>query len=346
MHDQANATARSVSRRHLLAVAGGATASAAFGPACSVAAMGTVHIAGHSTPAMAPSTPVSRETDAFAGLVDIGGKSLYLECRGTGGPAVVFEAGYRSPAAVWIDDLLRPDSPREMVLPAVAKQTRACAYERPGVAALLDNRLISSRSDPVPMPRTAASVVADLHALLTLAEEPGPYVLVGHSLGGLIVRLYAATYPADVAGIVLVDAWSEQLETLLAPDQWADYVALNSAIPPELAAYPDLETIDFAAASATMRRAAEATPLHQMPLAVVSKGQPFGITLEALGFDPAVLEVAWGAAQDGLAALLPDARHLIATRSSHYVQLEQPELVSGAILVVVEAVRDPGTWAT
>src|SRR5688572_29407841 len=70
-----------------------------------------------------------------AGLVDIGGRSLYLDCRGVGSPTVVLEAGYRSPAKVWTDDLLQPDSPREMVLPGIASLTRVCAYERPGVAA-------------------------------------------------------------------------------------------------------------------------------------------------------------------------------------------------------------------
>jgi pimeloyl-ACP methyl ester carboxylesterase len=283
--------------------------------------------------------------DAF-GLVDIGGRSLWLECRGTGSPTVILEAGYRSPATVWTDDLVQPDAPREMVLAGIARQTRVCAYERPGVAALIEDGFHPSRSDPVPMPCTAESIVADLHALLAAAGETGPYVLVGHSLGGLFVRLFAATYPAEVAGIVLVDAWSEELETLLAPDQWAAYVALNSAIPPELGNYPDLETLDFAAASMTMRRAAEATPLGRMPLAVVSKGRPFGISAEALGFEPAALESAWDAAQAGLARLSPDARHVTAGESSHYVQLEQPDLVIAAIGQVVAAVRDPRTWAT
>lgn len=280
-------------------------------------------------------------TGDFAGLVDIGGgRSLYLECRGSGGPTVVLEAGYRSLATVWTDDLVQPASPRQMVLPALAAETRVCAYERPGVAAILDGQFHASRSDPVPMPRTAESVVADLHALLKASGEPGPYVLVGHSLGGLLVRLYAATYPAEVVGMVLVDAWSEELETYLTPDQWAAYVALNSAIAPEFAAYPDLETIDFAAASATIRLAADSTPLGQMPLVVVSKGQPFGISAEALGFEPAALETAWDAAQDGLAGLLPNAQHITATDSSHYIQLEQPDLVIAAIMQVVDAVRN------
>ena len=65
---------------------------------------------------------------------------------------------------------------------------------------------LRSRSDPVPQPRTARDLVADLHALLHAAAVPGPYVLVGHSLGGVVVRLYASTYPDEVAGLVLVDA--------------------------------------------------------------------------------------------------------------------------------------------
>ncbi len=91
---------------------------------------------------------------------------------------------------------------------------------------------------------------------------------------------------------------------------------------------------------------ATATPLSSLPLVVVSKGQPFGIPAEALGFDPAALETAWAAAQEGLAGLLPDAPLVVAERSAHYVQLEQPELVIGAIRRVVAAVRDPSTWAS
>ena len=162
---------------------------------------------------------------------------------------------------MWTDDLLQPDRPRTMVLPGVAAGTRVCAYERPGTAALLDDALRPSRSDPVPIPRTAPAVVADLHALLRAAGVPGPYVLVGHSLGGLFVRLYAATYPEEVAGLVLVDAWSETLEQRLTPTQWAAYVRLERRSRRRSSRrYPDLETLDFAAASAALRQAGGRPP--------------------------------------------------------------------------------------
>ena len=278
----------------------------------------------------------------FAGLVDIGGgRRLYLECRGQGSPTVLLEAGYRSPATVWSDDLGQLEMPRTMVFGGVATFTRVCLYERPGAGYVLDNVLYPSRSDPVPQPRTAESVVADLHALMSASGVPGPYVLVGHSLGGMFVRLYAATYPDDVVGLVLVDAWYEGLQDQLTPAQWAAYVRLNAEVPPELAGYRDYETLDFAAASAAMRRAAAARPLPPMPLAVLAKGQPFGIPAEALGFDPDALDRAWASAQEHLATLVPGARFVIAGESAHYVQLQQPQLVIDAIRQVVTAVRDP-----
>jgi len=194
------------------------------------------------------------------------------------------------------------------------------------------------------MPRTAEDVVSDLHALLAHANVPGPYVLVGHSFGGLFVRLFASTYPNEVVGMVLVDALYEGIEMLLKPEEWAAYARLNAALPAEFAGYPDYETIDFPISFGQMRESAARSPLAQMPLAVVSKGQPFGIPESALGFAPEALERAWASAQDALATLTPDAHLVIATESGHYVQLQQPELVIGEIERVVNAVHDPESW--
>jgi pimeloyl-ACP methyl ester carboxylesterase len=304
--------------------------------------LGAVALLGdHAT---AHSVAVAGQSD-FAGLVDIGGgRRLYLECRGTGSPTVVLEAGYRSPATVWSDDLVQPEMPRMMVFEGVASFTRVCIYERPGVAGVIDDVLHPSRSDAIPQPRAAESVVAGLHALLQAAGVPGPYVLVGHSLGGMFVRLYAATYPDQVSGLVLVDAWYEGLENLLTPTQWEAYVRLNSEVPPELAGYRKYETLDFAAASATMRRAAAASPLRPMPLAVLAKAHPFGVPEDQLGFSPAALDAAWRAAQEQLATLALHARSVVATESAHYIQLQQPALVIEAIRQVVAGVRHPDTW--
>jgi pimeloyl-ACP methyl ester carboxylesterase len=169
-------------------------------------------------------------------------------------------------------------------------------------------------------------------------------VLAGHSLGGLFVRPYASTYPDEVAGLVLVDALSEELQTRLTSQAWAAYVRLNTAAPPELAGYHDLETLDFAAVSATLSQSRAASPLGAMPMAVLAHGQPVGLTEEAPGFAPDTLEVAWRSAQEGLAAPVPDARFFVAQNSDQYIRLEQPELVTEAIRQAVAGIRDPDTW--
>jgi pimeloyl-ACP methyl ester carboxylesterase len=298
-------------------------------------------------------SPVLASGD-FAGLVDIGGgREMYLTCRGEGRPTVVLEAGAGNDANIWDTVGLAPDSVQTAVLPGVAAFTRVCAYDRPGTLLDLDHR---SRSDPVPQPRTAADAVDDLHALLSAAGVPGPYVLVGHSLGGIIIRLYAATYPDEVVGLVLVDASHEEqtvrFQTALTPEQWAAFERLQQQALPDLADEPNLERIDFDASFAQLRTAAGAKPLPSLPLVVLSRGVPVSAELppevrSALppDFPFDTFDTVWQELQAELAALVPDARHVAATESGHYIQVQQPELVITAIQQVVDAVRDPSSWA-
>lgn len=283
-----------------------------------------------SLPAFA-AAPLSGD---FAGAIEIdGARKLYLECRGAGSPTVILEAGLRNRADIWS---VQPDQ-GEAVFPAVAGSTRVCAYDRPGTTLGTDQL---SRSDPVKMPRTTKDAVADLHALLEAAAIPGPYVLVGHSTGGLIIRLYASTYPKDVAGLVLVDAIPEGVQTAMTPEEWTLYDRLLLTAPPAaIAYYKELETIDFDVSFEQMRDAVKATPLPSVPLIVISKGRPFEMPTELPAGLPAAVEKAWLAGQQELAGLLPDTPHIIATKSSHYVQVEQPQLVINAIKRVVEKIR-------
>lgn len=209
-----------------------------------------------------------------------------------------------------------------------------CEYDRPGTTLNADQL---SRSDVVPMPRTVQDAVDDLRALLTAAKIPAPYVLVGHSTGGMIVRLFATEYPKEVAGMVWVDALPEDMVKQMSAQEYAIFVHLNQDIPPQLASYKDYEVIDFDASFAQMRAA---KPLSTVPLVVLSRGVP---TAEFPGDVPkdfgANFEKAWQAEQNRLVTLIPNATHTIATKSGHYIMIEQPELVIQAIEQVLDALH-------
>ena len=274
---------------------------------------------------------------SFAGKVPIGGgRELYLKCRGTESPTVLLEAGLRNTADVWSTPADASDK-RTMVYQGVSRFTRVCAYDRPGTT-LPPNEF--SRSTPVRQPRTTTDTANDLHRLLAAAHLKGPFVLVGHSTGGLIIRRFAAAHPRDVAGMVEVDAIAEGIMPLLEPDWWPQYNAQALvAPPPSLASYKDLETIDFTASFAQMRQAERVSPLRHIPLVVLSHTQPFALpdTLPP-EFGP-ILEQAWSTMQDQLANLVPGAQHVIAQHSGHYIQIDQPGLVRAAIKRVVKDVR-------
>jgi pimeloyl-ACP methyl ester carboxylesterase len=129
---------------------------------------------------------VDARTEEMPGqLVDVGGHKLHLNCAGSGSPTVVLEAGAGESSSAF-----------DWIAPVVAKDTRVCAYDRAG----------RGWSEPADSPQHAAQIAADLRTALRGADVPGPYVLAGHSFGGLYTLTYAARYPDDVAGMVLIDS--------------------------------------------------------------------------------------------------------------------------------------------
>lgn len=269
---------------------------------------------------------------------------MYIECRGSGSPAVVLVAGQRGSAAEWSLTESRTDPPSPAVFGEVARFTRVCAYDRPGTPVGES----FSRSDPAPQPTTAGSATADLHALLRSAGQGAPYVLVGHSAGGTVARLYASTHPDEVRGMALVDALAEGLQDAMTPAQWTiQRILLEGDLTESLREYPDIERFD---ADATFAQLRAAPPLRPMPLVVLSSDASIGQLvkdLAASGQLPAgvpadfgyVTEAAQVASQAGLAALVPGARHVRDTNSGHNIHREQPQLVVAAIRDVVDAVR-------
>ena len=126
-------------------------------------------------------------------LVDIGTHTLHLRCVGNGTPAVVFDAALGGSSLSW-----------SLVQPSVAELTHCCSYDRAGFG----------WSEPGPVPRTAGRIAIELYELLQRAAVRGPYLLVGHSFGGLVMRLFASRHPSEVAGLVLIEP--------AIPEQWAD----------------------------------------------------------------------------------------------------------------------------
>jgi pimeloyl-ACP methyl ester carboxylesterase len=297
--------------------------------------------------ALDPPSARAADSQDFAGLVDIGGgRKMYLDCRGTGSPAVVLVAGLRGSAEDWNIAA----NPGSIVFPEVAKFTRVCAYDRPGTP--VGEK--PSRSDPVPQPTSAANGVADLHALLSATGETGPYVLVAHSYGGLIGRLYASTYPNQIAGLVLIDALSEGLQDAETQEQWPiQRKLIEGDVSEGVAEYPALETIEVDRSFDQLRAAPS---LRQMPLIVLSADRGWGPQVPSMiasGALPAdvppdfgyVTDAAQKQAQARLAILVQNAQHITDTNSGHEIHKEQPQLVIDAIRGVVEAVRS-GSWPT
>jgi pimeloyl-ACP methyl ester carboxylesterase len=281
-------------------------------------------------------------------LIEIGSRRLHLFCQGEGGPTLVIEQGAGSPSFAWLP-----------LAEELARFAKVCLYDRAGY----------QWSDASREPRSLLDRVRDLHGLLAKAGLSGPYVLVGHSYGGFLVRLFAQEYRDSVSGLVLVDAPHEQgyfqpdVLSLYSKMTWAlraMCILARVGVPrllmrwlskpdPSIPARLSEQLNDamvrheyFAAASddiASLKRAAPSltkadafAALGDLPLAVVTHGKPFPGPF-------AVLEKSWAQGQAKLAALSTDSVLLVADRANHMVQLDQPEVVIEAIRSVVARAR-------
>jgi pimeloyl-ACP methyl ester carboxylesterase len=217
-------------------------------------------------------------------LVDVGGHSLHINCVGEGSPTVILEAGSGATSVDWAN-----------IQPEVANTTRVCAYDRAG----------SGWSEPGPEPGDPQQIAGELHTLLGNAGIDGPYVLVGHSFGGLYVLMYDDLYPNEVEGMVLVDSSHPEQSTRTAESQ---------------AAYEQT--------SAQVRSTQSLSGLGDKPLAVISAGEQ---------------EPIWFELQDELAALSSDSVHRVvegATHESLLYERGDAQVTSADIVEVVEAVRN------
>ena len=248
-------------------------------------------------------------------IVEIGGgRTLYLQCVGSGSPTVVLEAGFGADASQWQD-----------VQPQLARTTRTCAYDRAGFG----------RSIARPGVRDARDEIDDLQRLLDRAHVDPPYVLVGHSYGGVLARVFAELHPTETAGLVLIDTMGRdgrrrQL-TIWPPSQAPEQRrGLATAV---------MAGVDLVAGEALASRI---RTLGDTPLTVITAGRQdnFPRTPARLG---RALKRLWDGMQDDLAGLSDNSVHVVALDSNHDVPSShsgQPPVVIRAVQEVVGAARD------
>jgi pimeloyl-ACP methyl ester carboxylesterase len=248
-------------------------------------------------------------------LVDIGaGRSLFLHCVGSGSPAVVLEAGFGADASQWRD-----------VQPDIGHDTRTCAYDRAGFG-------FSAAPSGI---RDARDEIRDLRRLLARARIGAPYVVVGHSYGGVLARVFAHLHPTETAGLVLIDTMglngrSRQLAI------WPESQART--IRRELATTV-IDGVDLAAGEALADRL---TTLGDIPLAVITAGRHNNFPRRPSSLAGA-LEQLWGKMQDELAQLSTNSVHVVAARSNHDVppsRSGQPSIAVRGVQAVLDAARD------
>src|SRR5215207_8508409 len=272
-------------------------------------------------------------------LVDVGGHRMHIHCTGAGSPTVILEPGQGGAS-----------SDSGWVAPTVARDSRVCVYDRAG----------RGWSDPADGPQDAARIAADLHTLLERAQVPGPYVLAGHSAGGLYVQTFAAHYPDQVAGLVLLDSTAPKPGPAL-PSRTESYDVLgrisavvsavahlgaarliaqgsDDTLPPPFggesranastAPYLGSWLEEFIAANTSMQQAAALTSLDGKPLVVVTAD-----TGNAAG---------WEQKQDKMATLSTNSSHRVAKDTTHktllYDEADSAQ-ASQAIHDVIVAVR-------
>jgi pimeloyl-ACP methyl ester carboxylesterase len=243
-------------------------------------------------------------------MVDAGGHELRMLITGNGSPTVVFETGGSpqdgGPLEYW-----------ERVQPAVSKITRTVAYDRAGIG----------RSAPGPKPRDARQVARELHAALHAAHVAPPYILVGHSFGGPLNRVFAGMYPDEVGGLVLVDPTQEE------------FIDWNQARDSSHKERRDDEWKDI---EASLAEAHESRVPPGIPVVLITAMGPRvlpSFVTEKQKEEFNIIRPMWLKFHNDWVEKIPNAQHIVTKNSGHGIPFEEPELIISTIRQMVEKTR-------
>src|SRR5258708_1174098 len=275
--------------------------------------------------------------------IDVGGFKMHIDCTGPGSPAVILESGLGDTYVSW-----------RKVQPQIAKFARVCSYDRAGLGF----------SDASSQPRTSKVMAEELHALLAAAKIAPPYVLVGHSMGGFNVRLFASLYRSEAAGMVLVDSSHPDQENRLPPElknmegSWLrEAEFLEYTMPLGIPRLLDLCETDPVPRTAECNfhsqreNVAELKAFPESAAETSAAGTLGDLPLAVLSHDPEKPSAdlppdlakptndAWEKMQEELAHLSTRGTQAVAKNSSHYIQMDRPDVVIDAVHRVVDQAR-------
>jgi len=241
-------------------------------------------------------------------LIDVGGYRLEARVKGLGNPTVVFETGFTGGILLYwkLQD-------------RIAEHTRTLVYERAGLG----------RSDPGPQPRTAEQMARDLHSLLAALDIRPPIVLVGHSAGGLFMRVFAHDYPAEVAAMVFIDPATEASYERMRQSSPKDWQTMETKLPAGLRR-------QWVALPASLEEARSAWPLPSVPYVMITALKPLG----EWGLKSREDMEAWAREHQAVLSQLPSTTttNIILPLADHLSVLKEPA-VTKAILDAIEQVR-------
>jgi pimeloyl-ACP methyl ester carboxylesterase len=241
-------------------------------------------------------------------LIDVGGYRLAARVKGSGNPSVVFETGFTGGIL-----------PYWQLQDRIAEHTRTLVYERAGLG----------RSDPGPQPRTAEQMARDLHSLLAALDIRPPVVLVGHSAGGLFMRVFAHDYPAEVAAVVFIDPATEASYERMRQSSPSDWQTMEAKLPAGMRR-------QWVALPESFKEARSAWPLPPIPYVMITATKPLG----EWGLKSREDMEAWSEEHQALLANLPSTMttHITLPQADHLSVLKEAA-VAKAILNAVEQVR-------